>query len=195
MPISEPSGNMVVDIGGGTTDIAVISLGGIVYSKSIKVAGDKMDEAVTSYIKRKYNLLIGEYMSEQIKFELGNAYPMEEKKTMVIKGRDLVSGIPKTLIIDDAEIREALSEPITAIVNAIKVALENTPPELAGDIIDKGVVLTGGGSLLKGLDIRLREETNLPIITVDDPLTTVVMGTGKALEELDLLKKIMVLSS
>ena len=146
MPISEPSGNMVVDIGGGTTDIAVISLGGIVYSKSIKVAGDKMDEAVLSYIKRKYNLLIGEYMSEQIKFELGSAYPMEEKKTMVIKGRDLVSGIPKTLIIDDAEIREALSEPIMAIVNAVKVALENTPPELAGDIIDKGVVLTGGGS-------------------------------------------------
>jgi Actin-like ATPase involved in cell morphogenesis len=142
---------------------------GIVYSESVKVAGDRMDDAIMNYIKKKYNLLIGEHMAERIKFEIGSAYPFEERKTMMIKGRDLISGIPRTLVVDDAEIREALQEPIGTIVNAIKVALENTPPELAGDIIDRGVVLTGGGSLLKGMDTRFREETNLPIITVDDP--------------------------
>ncbi|HTN42632.1 MAG TPA: rod shape-determining protein [Nitrospiria bacterium] len=194
LPIAEPSGNMVVDIGGGTTDVAVISLAGIVYSESVKVAGDKMDEAIMNYIKRKYNLLIGEPMAEQIKFEIGSAFPLEERKTITIKGRDLISGIPKTLVMDDSEIREALSEPISAIVNAIKVALENTPPELAGDIIDRGIVLTGGGSLLRGMDIRLREETNLPVITVENPLTTVVLGTGKVLDELDLLKKVTIMS-
>jgi rod shape-determining protein MreB len=192
LPIAEPYGNMVVDVGGGTTDVAVISLAGIVYSESVKVAGDKMDDAISSYIKRKYNLLIGDHMAEMVKLEIGSAYPLDERKTIIIKGRDLISGIPKTLTIDDAEIREALAEPISAIVNAIKVALENTPPELAGDIIDRGIVLTGGGSLLRGLDIRLREETNLPIITVDNPLTTVVLGTGKALEELELLKKVSI---
>jgi rod shape-determining protein MreB len=192
LPIAEPYGNMVVDVGGGTTDVAVISLAGIVYSESVKVAGDKMDDAISSYIKRKYNLLIGDHMAEMVKLEIGSAYPLDERKTIIIKGRDLISGIPKTLTIDDAEIREALAEPISAIVNAIKVALENTPPELAGDIIDRGIVLTGGGSLLRGLDIRLREETNLPIITVDSPLTTVVLGTGKALEELELLKKVSI---
>ncbi|MBI3621210.1 MAG: rod shape-determining protein [Nitrospirae bacterium] len=192
LPIAEPYGNMVVDVGGGTTDVAVISLAGIVYSESVKVAGDKMDDAISSYIKRKYNLLIGDHMAEMVKLEIGSAYPLDERKTIIIKGRDLISGIPKTLTIDDAEIREALAEPISAIVNAIKVALENTPPELAGDIIDRGIVLTGGGSLLRGLDIRLREETNLPIITVDTPLTTVVLGTGKALEELELLKKVSI---
>ncbi len=194
LPISEPSGNMVVDIGGGTTDVAVISLAGIVYSESVKVAGDKMDDAIVSYIKRKYNLLIGDHMAELIKLGVGSAYPLDEKKTFMLKGRDLISGIPKTLIIDDGEIREALAETVSAIVNAIKVALENTPPELAGDIIDKGIVLTGGGSLLRGMDVRIREETNLPIITVDDPLTTVVLGTGKALEQLDLLRKISMAS-
>ncbi|MBI3609427.1 MAG: rod shape-determining protein [Nitrospirae bacterium] len=194
LPIAEPSGNMVVDIGGGTTDVAVISLAGIVYSESVKVAGDKMDEAIMNYIKRKYNLLIGEPMAEQVKFEIGSAFPLEERKTITIKGRDLLSGIPKTLVMDDSEIREALSEPISAIVNAIKVALENTPPELAGDIIDRGIVLTGGGSLLRGMDIRLREETNLPVITVENPLTTVVLGTGKVLDELDLLKKVAIMS-
>jgi len=194
LPIAEPSGNMVVDIGGGTTDVAVISLAGIVYSESVKVAGDKMDDAIVNYVKRKYNLLIGDHMAEQIKFEIGSAYPLEERRTFMIKGRDLVSGIPRTLVIDDAEIREALAEPISAIVNAIKVALENTPPELAGDIIDRGIVLTGGGSLLRGMDIRLREETNLPIITVEDPLTTVVVGTGKALDQIDLLKKVSILA-
>ena len=194
LPIAEPSGNMVVDIGGGTTDVAVISLAGIVYSESVKVAGDKMDEAIMNYIKRKYNLLIGEPMAEQVKFEIGSAFPLEERKTITIKGRDLISGIPKTLVMDDSEIREALSEPISSIVNAIKVALENTPPELAGDIIDRGIVLTGGGSLLRGMDVRLREETNLPVITVENPLTTVVLGTGKVLDELDLLKKVTIMS-
>ena len=194
LPITEPSGNMVVDIGGGTTDVAVLSLGGIVYNQSVKVAGDKMDEAIMNYIKKKYNLLIGEATAEQIKFEIGSAYPFPDRKVISIKGRDLISGIPKTLVIDDAEIREALSEPVSIIVNTIKVALENTPPELAGDIIDKGIVLTGGGSLLAGLDIRIREETNLPVIVMDNPLTAVVLGTGKALDELDLLRKIFLLS-
>jgi rod shape-determining protein MreB len=183
---------MVVDIGGGTTDVAVISMAGIVHSQSVKVAGDKMDEAIINYIKRKYNLFIGELVAEQIKFEIGSAYPLEERKTFVVKGRDLISGIPKTLVMDDSEIREALSEPIKAIVNAIKVTLENTPPELAGDIIDRGIILTGGGSLLRGMDVRLREETNLPIIPVENPLTTVVLGTGKVLDELDLLEKVTI---
>lgn len=194
LPIAEPFGNMVVDIGGGTTDVAVISLAGIVYSESVKVAGDKMDDAIVNYIKRKYNLLIGDHMAELIKLGIGSAYPLDEKKTMAIKGRDLITGIPKTLVIDDSEVREALAEPISAIVNAIKTALENTPPELAGDIIDRGIVLTGGGSLICGMDIRLREETNLPVITVDNPLTTVVLGTGAILDELDLLKKVAILT-
>jgi rod shape-determining protein MreB len=194
LPITEPSGNMVVDIGGGTTDIAVLSLGGIVYSESVKVAGDRMDDAIMNYVKKKYNLLIGDHMAERIKVEIGSACPFEEKKTMMVKGRDLISGIPRTLVLDDAEIREALFEPISTIVNAIKVALENTPPELAGDIIDCGIVLTGGGSLLRGMDTRLREETGLPIITVDDPLTSVVLGVGKILDELDLLRKVSVMS-
>ena len=194
LPITEPSGNMVVDIGGGTTDIAVLSLGGIVYSESVKVAGDRMDDAIMNYVKKKYNLLIGEHMAERIKVEIGSAYPYEEKKTLMVKGRDLISGIPRTLVLDDSEIREALYEPISTIVNAVKVALENTPPELAGDIIDCGIVLTGGGSMLWGMDTRLREETGLPIITVDDPLTSVVLGVGKILDELDLLRKVSVMS-
>ena len=194
LPITEPSGNMVVDIGGGTTDIAVISLAGIVYSDSVRVAGDKMDEAILSYIKRKYNLLLGEHMAEMIKMELGSAYPMEEKRSMLMKGRDLISGIPKTLEVNSDEIREALEEPVCAIVDAVKIALENTPPELAADIIDRGIVLAGGGSMLRGLDLRLREEVNLPIITVENPLTAVVMGTGKVLDELDLLRKVSVLT-
>jgi rod shape-determining protein MreB len=194
LPITEPSGNMVVDIGGGTTDIAVLSLGGIVYSESVKVAGDRMDDAIMSYVKKKYNLLIGDHMAERIKVEIGSAYPFEEKKTIMVKGRDLISGIPRTLVLDDSEVREALYEPISTIVNAIKVALENTPPELAGDIIDCGIVLTGGGSMLWGMDTRLREETGLPIVTVDDPLTSVVLGVGKILDELDLLRKVSVMS-
>ena len=194
LPITEPSGNMVVDIGGGTTDIAVLSLGGIVYSESVKVAGDRMDDAIMNYVKKKYNLLIGDHMAERIKVEIGSAYPFDEKKEMIVKGRDLISGIPRTLVLNDSEIRESLVEPISTIINAIKVALENTPPELAGDIIDCGMVLTGGGSLLRGMDTRLREETGLPIITVDDPLTSVVLGVGKILDELDLLRKVSVMS-
>lgn len=190
LPITEPSGNMVVDIGGGTTDIAVISLGGIVYSESVKVAGDQLDSAIMNYIKREYSLLIGEHMAEQVKLQIGSAYPQSEKSQMMVKGRDLITGIPRTILMDDSEIREALQECIGTIVTAIKVALENTPPELAGDIIDRGIVLTGGGSLLKGLDSRLREETGLPIVTVDDPLTSVVLGVGKTLEEISLLRSV-----
>ncbi|HLA77840.1 MAG TPA: rod shape-determining protein [Vicinamibacteria bacterium] len=190
LPITEPSGNMVVDIGGGTTDIAVISLAGIVYSKSVRVAGNEMDEAVIQYIKKKYNLLIGERTSEQIKLEIGSAFPLDEPMTMEIKGRDLIEGIPKTLTITDAEIREALAEPISVIVNAVRVALERTPPELSADIVDRGIVLTGGGSLLKNLDKLLREETGLPVSVAEDPLSSVVLGTGKMLSDFDLLRKI-----
>jgi rod shape-determining protein MreB len=190
LPITEPSGNMVVDIGGGTTDIAVISLAGIVYSKSVRVAGNEMDEAIIQYIKKKYNLLIGERTAEQIKLELGSAYPLDEPLTMEIKGRDLIEGIPKTLTITDAEIREALAEPISIIVNAVRVALERTPPELSADIVDRGIVLTGGGSLLKNLDKLLREETGLPVSVAEDPLSSVVLGTGKMLSDFDLLRKI-----
>ena len=195
LPITEPSGNMVVDIGGGTTDIAVISLGGIVCSESVKVAGDQMDEAIMSYVKRRYNLLIGEHMAEKVKMEVGSAYPLEEQKTMMVKGRDMISGIPRTVVVNDAEIREALEEPIHAIINALRTSLEKTPPELAGDIIDRGVVLTGGGSMLPGLATRFQEETNLPIVTVDDPLTSVVLGVGKVLDEIELFKKVALLTS
>jgi len=159
LPITEPSGNMIVDIGGGTTDIAVISLGGIVCSESVKIAGDQMDDAIMNYVKRRYNLLIGEHMAEKVKIEVGSAYPLEERKTMMVKGRDMISGIPRTVVVNDAEIREALEDPIHAIVNALRTALENTPPELAGDIIDRGVVITGGGSMLPGLATRFQEET------------------------------------
>ncbi|MBI5190578.1 MAG: rod shape-determining protein [Nitrospirae bacterium] len=193
LPITEPSGNMVVDIGGGTSDVAVISLAGIVYSKTVKTGGDKMDEAIINYIKRKYNLLIGERTAEQIKINIGSAYKLdEEPRTMEVRGRDLVSGIPKTLIIDDDEVREALMEQVLTIVNTIKITLENTPPELAADIVEKGIVLAGGGALLKGIDVLIREETGLPIVIAEDPLSAVVMGTGKALDELDLLRRVSV---
>ena len=190
LPITEPSGNMVVDIGGGTTDIAVISLAGIVYSKSVRVAGNEMDEAIIQYIKKKYNLLIGERTAEQIKKEIGSAYPTDDVLTVEVKGRDLIEGIPKTLTVTDAEIREALSEPISLIVNAVRVALERTPPELSADIVDRGIVLTGGGSLLKNLDRLLREETGLPVSVAEDPLSSVVLGTGKMLSDFELLRKI-----
>ena len=192
LPITEPSGNMVVDIGGGTTDIAVISLAGIVYSKSVRVAGNEMDESVIQYIKKKYNLLIGERTAEQIKLEIGSAFPLDEPVTMEIKGRDLIEGIPKTLTITDAEIREALAEPISIIVNAVRVALERTPPELSADIVDRGIVLTGGGSLLKNLDKRLREETGLPVAMAEDPLSSVVLGAGRMLSDFNLLRKISI---
>jgi len=192
LPISSPTGNMIVDIGGGTTEVAVISLSGIVYSRSVRVAGDEMDEAIINYIKRKYNLLIGERTAEEIKIKIGSAYPLEEKQEMEVKGRDLVAGIPKTLIINDEEIREALAEAVGKIVENVKIALERTPPELAADIVDNGIVMAGGSSMLKGLDLLLREETGLPIILAEDPLSAVALGTGKALDELELLRKVSI---
>ncbi len=192
LPITEPSGNMIVDIGGGTTDIAVISLSGIVYSRSVRVAGNEMDEAIMHYLKRKYNLLIGERTAEQIKIEVGSAYPLEKPLTMEIKGRNLIEGVPKTITVDDSEIREALSECVSTIMNAIRVALERTPPELSADISDRGIVLTGGGALLKNLDKRIREETGLPVSIADDPLASVVLGTGKMLSDFKLLRKVSI---
>ena len=190
MPITEPSGNMIVDIGGGTTDIAVISLAGIVYSKAVRVAGNEMDEAIIHYIKKTYNLLIGERTAEAIKMEVGSAYPLEEKMSMEIKGRHLIEGVPKTITISDEEIREALAETVNVIVDAVRVALERTPPELSADIVDRGIVLTGGGALLKNLDKRLREETGLPLAMAEDPLSSVVLGAGKMLSDFNLLRKI-----
>jgi rod shape-determining protein MreB len=192
LPITEPSGNMVVDIGGGTTDIAVISLSGIVYSRSVRMAGNQMDEAIMNYLKRKYNLLIGERTAEQIKIEIGSAFPLDKPLTMEIKGRNLIEGVPKTATVDDSEIREALSECVSTIMNAIRVALERTPPELSADISDRGIVLTGGGALLKNLDKRIREETGLPVSIADDPLASVVLGTGKMLSDFKLLRKISI---
>jgi rod shape-determining protein MreB len=192
LPITEPSGNMVVDIGGGTTDIAVISLSGIVYSRSVRMAGNQMDEAIMNYLKRKYNLLIGERTAEQIKMEVGSGYPLDKPLTMEVKGRNLIEGIPKTITVDDSEIREALSECVGTIMNAIRVALERTPPELSADISDRGIVLTGGGALLKNLDKRIREETGLPVSIADDPLASVVLGTGKMLSDFKLLRKISI---
>ncbi len=190
LPITEPSGNMIVDIGGGTTEVAIISLAGIVYANSVRVGGDKMDEAILNYVKRKYNLLIGERTAERIKIEIGSAYPVDETKSMIVKGRDLVAGVPKTLELNTEDVREALMEPVNAIVEAAKVVLERTPPELAADIADKGIVLSGGGALLQNLDVLLREETGLPIMLAEDPFTAVVMGCGRCLDELDLLKDV-----
>lgn len=185
LPVMEAQGNMVVDIGGGTTEVAVISLGGIVFSRSIRVAGDKMDEAIIHYLKRKYNMLIGERTAEQIKIQIGNAFPNGEIKTMLVKGRDLVAGVPRTFEINSEEVREAIIEPVTAIVEAVKYTLERTPPELAADIVDKGIMLSGGGALLKNLDVLFREETGLPVVIADDPLTSVVRGCGQTLDRLD----------
>jgi rod shape-determining protein MreB len=193
LPITEPTCNMVVDIGGGTTEVAVISLAGIVYSRSIRTAGDKMDQAIIQYIKRKYNLLIGERTSEIIKTTIGNAYPDPQNiETIEVKGRDLVSGIPKILAIDSEEIRIAISEQIEAIVECVKIALEQTPPELSADIVDRGIVLTGGGALLKNLDKLLKEESGLPITIAEDPLTTVAIGSGKTLDNIEILKQVVV---
>jgi rod shape-determining protein MreB len=193
LPITEPTCNMVVDIGGGTTEVAVISLKGIVYSRSVRVAGDKMDAAIIQYIKRKYNLLIGERTAEVIKTTIGNAYPDPQNlETIEVKGRDLASGIPKILTIDSEEIRIAISEQIDAIVETVKIALEQTPPELSADIVDRGIVLTGGGALLKNLDRLLREETSLPITVTEDPLSTVALGSGKALDNLDILREVVI---
>jgi rod shape-determining protein MreB len=190
LPVIEPSASMVVDIGGGTTEVAVISLAGIVYSHSARVAGDKMDEAVIAYLKRKYNLAIGEQTAEKIKIRIGNAYPSEDVEYMEVKGRDLVAGVPRTVEINSDEIRDALSEPINVILQAVMKALESTPPELSADIIDKGIVLTGGGAQLKNLDVLIREETGLPVMVSDDPVSAVVLGSGKALDNIDLLREI-----
>ncbi len=190
LPVQEPSGSMIVDIGGGTTEVAVISLSGIVYSQSVRIAGDEMDEAIMQYLKRKYNLLIGERTSENIKIQIGSAHPFDESRKMDIKGRDLVDGIPKTLSIVDADIREALHDTVYAIVDAVKTALERTPPELSADIAEKGIVLAGGGALLHGLDTLISLETHLKVRVADDPLSCVVLGTGKVLDELDLLKMV-----
>jgi rod shape-determining protein MreB len=192
LPITEPIANMIVDMGGGTTEVAVISLAGIVYSKSVRVAGDKMDIAILQYIKRKFNLLIGEHSAEKIKIELGDVIPEEPYREMEIKGRDLVSGVPKTITINSSEIRSAITEQIDTIVDAVKSVLEQTPPELAADIVDKGIVLTGGVALLKNLDKLLRDETHLPIIIADDPLSSVVLGAGMSLDNLDILKEVMI---
>jgi len=192
MPIKEPVSSMVVDIGGGTTEVAVISLSGIVYAKSVRVAGDKMDEAIVQYLKRKYSLLIGERTAEMIKTTIGCAYPDEELKTVEVKGRDLISGIPKIIEINSEEAREAIAEPVSIIVDTIRDALEQMPPELAGDIVDRGIVLTGGGALLRNLDTLLREETGLPVSVADDPLSTVARGSGIALDELELLREVAI---
>ncbi|MBI5409386.1 MAG: rod shape-determining protein [Nitrospirae bacterium] len=193
LPIGEPVGNMIVDIGGGTTDVAVISLHGVVYSKAVRMGGDKMDEAIVNHIKNKGRILIGERTAELIKKQIGSAFKVdEENRTMEVKGRDLVSGIPKTVTIYEEEIRDALSENVTVIINAIKVALENTPPELSSDIVDRGIVFAGGGALLRGLDALLRHETGLPVIVAEDPLTAVVKGVGKVLDELDILRRVTI---
>ena len=191
LPITEPISNMVVDIGGGTTEVAVISAG-IVYSRSVRVGGDKMDEAIMTHVKRKYNLLIGETSAEDIKIQIGSAYPLDPEETLEIKGRDLLDGIPKNITITSEEIRKSIAEQVDSIVQAVRIALEQTPPELAADIVDRGIVLTGGGALLKGLDQLLRDQTNLPITVVDDPLSTVVMGTGKALDNINILKNVCI---
>jgi len=192
LPITEPCGNMIVDIGGGTTDVAVISLSGIVYSRSVRVAGNEMDDAVMQYLKRKYNLLVGERTAEQIKIQIGSAYRLDKPLTMEIKGRNLIEGVPKTITVEDSEIREALSECVATIMNAIRVALERTPPELSADISDRGIVLTGGCALLRNLDRRIREETGLPVSIAEDPLASVVLGTGKMLTDFKLLRKISI---
>ncbi len=192
LPIQEPTANMVVDIGGGTTEVAVISLSGIVYSRSVRVGGDKMDEAILRHVKRKYNMLIGESTAEEIKIQIASAYPMEEEKEIEVKGRDLVTGIPQTIIITSEEVRKAIAEQVDAIVQAVRQALEQTPPELAADVVERGIVLTGGGALLRGLDQLLREDTSLPIFSVDDPLATVVMGTGIALDNMRTMREVCI---
>ncbi len=192
LPVTEATGNMVVDIGGGTSEVAVISLAGIVYSQSIRVGGDKMDEAIQAYLKRKYNLMVGEQTAERVKCQVGNAYPLEEPLTMEVKGRDLVAGVPRTVVVNSDEIRDALAEPINSIVEAVMGALEKTPPELSSDIKDKGIVLTGGGALLRNLDVLLREETGLPVMVADDPISAVVLGSGKSLDHPELLDMIAI---
>lgn len=192
LPVTEPTGNMVVDIGGGTTEVAIISLAGIVYSQSIRVGGDKMDDAIVAYMRRRYNLLVGEQTAERVKCAIGNAYMLDEVMQMEVRGRDLVAGVPRTVVVNSDEIRDALAEPINAITEAVRTALERTPPELSADIVDKGIVLTGGGALLRNLDVLLREETGLPVMVCDDPISAVVLGSGKSLDHPELLKVVAV---
>lgn len=195
LPVQEPTGSMIVDIGGGTTEVAVISLGGIVSPRSIRVAGDEMDEAIAQYVRRSFNLMIGDRTAEEIKKEIGSAYPaQDDSKTLEVRGRDLVTGLPKTIQVSQREVREALSDPINQIVDAVKQTLERTPPELAADIMDKGIVLAGGGALLRGLDLRIQEETGMPVHIADDPLTCVAQGTGEALDHFDVLRRVLVSS-
>jgi len=191
LPIQDPTGSMVVDIGGGTTEVAVVSLGGIVVAQSIRIAGDELDEAIINYVKRTYNILIGERTAEEIKFEIGSAWPLVEEVDVEIRGRDLATGLPRTITMESEEIREALEEPIVAIVNAVKETLEETPPELSSDLMEFGIVLTGGGALLRGLDERLRHETGMPVHVSESALTNVVDGSAQALEEIDVLKKVL----
>ena len=195
LPVHEPTGNMVVDIGGGTTEVAVISLGGIVTSQSVRIGGDELDEAIIAYIKKEYSLALGERTAEEIKIALGSAFPMEEELHAEIRGRDLVSGLPKTIVVSTQEIRKAVDEPVSAIIDAVKVTLDKTPPELAADIMEQGIVLTGGGALLHGLDARLQDETGMPIIVARDPLNCVAIGSGQCLEEFEALKQVLITSS
>lgn len=192
LPIQEPAGNMIIDVGGGTTEIAVISLAGVVFSRSIRIGGDEMDEAITEYLKKTYNLMVGERTAEDIKIKIGSAYPLEEELTMEVRGRDLVAGLPKMVTISSEEVREALADPISQIVESVRITLERTPPELSADLIERGIVMAGGGSLLKGLDKLLQEETGLPVHVADDPLTAVALGTGKVLTEIHYLKRVTV---
>ncbi|MDE3087660.1 MAG: rod shape-determining protein, partial [Acidobacteriota bacterium] len=195
LPVHEPTGNMVVDIGGGTTEVAVISLGGIVTSQSVRIGGDELDEAIISYIKKEYSLALGERTAEEIKIALGSAFPLEEELHAEIRGRDLVSGLPKTVVVSTQEIRKSIDEPVSAIIDAVKVTLDKTPPELAADIMEQGIVLTGGGALLHGLDARLQDETGMPIVVARDPLNCVAIGSGQCLEEFEALKQVLITSS
>ena len=190
LPITDPSGNMIVDIGGGTTEVAVISLAGIVYSQSVRVGGDKMDESIVNFLKRKYNLLVGERTAEQIKISIGTAFPDDKIYTKCVKGRDLIAGVPKAIEINSDEVREAIAEPVNSIVETVKTALEQTPPELAADIVDQGIVLAGGGALIRNLDVLLREETGLPVMIAEDPLCSVVLGSGKTLDQIEILSNV-----
>jgi rod shape-determining protein MreB len=195
LPVHEPSGSMVVDIGGGTTEVAVISLGGIVVSQSIRIGGDELDEAIINWVKKEYNLMLGERTAEQIKMAVGSAFPYPDEPAAEVRGRDLVSGLPKTIVLTSQEMREAIEEPVQAVVDAVKFTLDKTPPELAADIMERGIVLTGGGALLRGIDMRLAHETGMPIVTTERPLQTVVIGSGQCLEEFEVLQSVLISSS
>jgi rod shape-determining protein MreB len=195
LPVHEPTGNMVVDIGGGTTEVAVISLGGIVTSQSVRIGGDELDDAIVSFVKKEFSLALGERTAEEIKITLGSAYPLEQELHAEIRGRDLVSGLPKTIVVSTEEIRRSIEEPVSAIIDAVKVTLDRTPPELAADIMEQGIVLTGGGALLHGLEARLQHETGMPIVVARDPLNCVAIGSGQCLEEFEALKRVLITTS